>query len=70
MTNTEAKCGCGQPSCEAFSAAIKAGRLSENPHDVRYAGDYMAMLQPDGSWRFKHRETRAYLPEPLPSLAF
>ena len=48
-----------------FRAAIRAGLLSERPADTNWAGHYFYMFHDrDGSARFKHRDTRAYLVMP------
>jgi len=45
-----------------FAAAIRAGVLSEDPEDERFAGLYMYMHHDcDGVAHFKHKETRAYV---------
>ena len=45
-----------------FDAAIRAGVLSEDPEDGRFAGRYMYMHHDgDGVAHFKHKETRAYV---------
>ena len=45
-----------------FDAAIRAGVLSDDPGDERFAGLYMYMHHDgDGVAHFKHKETRAYL---------
>lgn len=51
-----------QDSDAVFDAAIRAGVLSEDPEDARFAGHYMYMHHGgDGTAWFKHRETRAYV---------
>lgn len=53
----------------AFEDAIEAGRLAASPNGENYAGDFMYM----GTWRgidsFKNRNTRRYLPDPVPAKA-
>ena len=45
-----------------FAAAIRAGVLSDDPEDERFAGRYMYMHHDgDGVAHFKHKETRAYV---------
>lgn len=45
-----------------FKQAILEGRLSENPSDKHYAGNYMFMgLDLNGKPAFKHYSTREYL---------
>lgn len=46
----------------AFDEAIAAGRLSDDPAMLNYAGNYMYMRTIDGKDRFKHIQTREYLP--------
>ncbi|MCY4481099.1 MAG: TrbI F-type domain-containing protein [Rhodospirillales bacterium] len=51
-----------EDSDAVFDAAIRAGVLSEDPEDERFAGYYMYMHHDgDGTAWFKHRETRAYI---------
>ena len=45
----------------AFSDAIVAMRLSDNPASPVYAGNYMFMGQVNGIDTFKHIDTRRYL---------
>ena len=46
----------------AFEAAIKAGRLSNDPKAANYAGKYMYMGTDDeDNDLFKHIDTRRYL---------
>ena len=48
-----------------FDAAIRAGVLSEDAEDERFAGRYMYMHHDgDGVAHFKHKETRAYVTMP------
>ena len=49
-------------SQKAFEEAIRAGRLSADPHSHLYAGNFMYMGTWDGVDAFKHVETREYLP--------
>ena len=45
-----------------FGAAVRAGVLSENPDDERFAGRYMYMHHDmNGTAWFKHKETRRYV---------
>ena len=46
---------------DAFDDAIKAGRLSADPHSPLFAGNYMYMGTRDDRDTFKHIDTRAYL---------
>ena len=48
------------PSNEAFKSAIADGRLSENPNDPNYAGNYMYMGYRYGKHQFKNKDTRRY----------
>ena len=51
-----------EDSDAVFDEAIRAGVLSEDPDDERFAGYYMYMHHDaDGTAWFKHRETRAYV---------
>ena len=51
-----------EDSDAVFDAAIRAGVLSEDPHDERFVGYYMYMHHDaDGTAWFKHHETRAYV---------
>ena len=51
-----------EDSDAVFDEAIRAGVLSEDPEDERFAGYYMYMHHDgDGTAWFKHRETRAYV---------
>ena len=51
-----------EDSDAVFDAAIRAGVLSEDPDDERFAGYYMYMHHDaDGTAWFKHHETRAYV---------
>lgn len=51
-----------EDSDSVFDEAIRAGVLSEDPEDERFAGYYMYMHHDaDGTAWFKHRETRAYV---------
>lgn len=51
-----------EDSDAVFAEAIRAGVLSEDPDDERFAGHYMYMHHDgDGTAWFKHRETRAYV---------
>ena len=51
-----------QDSDAVFDEAIRAGLLSEDPQDERFAGHYMYMHHDaEGTPWFKHRETRAYV---------
>ena len=51
-----------EDSDAVFDAAIRAGVLSEDPHDEHFAGYYMYMHHDgDGTAWFKHHETRAYV---------
>lgn len=47
---------------EAFDGAIAEGRLSADEHSPIYAGAYMYMGTWGGVDRFKHIDTRQYLP--------
>ena len=48
-----------------FAAAVRAGVLSEDSEDERFAGRYMYMHHDgEGVAYFKHRETRAYVTMP------
>ena len=48
-----------------FDAAIRAGVLSTDPEEERFAGHYMYMHHDgDGAAWFKHRETRVYVTMP------
>jgi len=47
---------------KAFDGAIAAGRLSADPASPIYAGNYMYMGTWGGADRFKHCDTRQYLP--------
>lgn len=49
------------PPMVTFKKAIKEGRLSKNPKDSNYAGNYMFMGRWNGKDEFKHHETRLYL---------
>ena len=54
-----------EDSDAVFAEAIRAGVLSEDPDDERFAGYYMYMHHDgDGTAWFKHRETRAYVTMP------
>jgi len=47
---------------DVFRAAIRAGLLSDDPSNSRWAGHYMYMFHDEnGAAWFKHRDTRAYL---------
>ena len=48
-------------STQAFDQAVRAGRLSLNPDDDNYAGDYMYMGPGKGGDAFKHIVTRRYI---------
>lgn len=45
---------------DAFTKAIKAGRLSRNIEDSKYVGNYMFMGTTNGKDLFKNINTRAY----------
>ena len=48
----------------AFAEAIRVGRLTENPKDKNFAGNYMYMGTDDkDDDLFKNIETRQYLPQ-------
>lgn len=50
-------------SQEAFLDAIQEGRLSKNPSDENFVGNYMYMYTDEkGKDHFKHINTREYLP--------
>ena len=44
----------------AFNIAIKSGRLSEDPLEKNYAGEYMYMGFYGGKYNFKNINTREY----------
>ena len=46
----------------AFDDAIAAGRLSSNPVDANYAGNFMYMGTCGANDLFKNIDTRQYLP--------
>ncbi len=48
-------------SGQAFQEAIDAGRLSSDPKDTNYAGNYMYMGTWDGVDTFKNIDTREYI---------
>ena len=45
---------------EAFETAIKMHRLSDNPADLNFAGNYMYMGTERGLDQFKNINTRKY----------
>lgn len=53
---------------EAFAEAIAAGILSPDPAADNYADLYMYMGHWSGVGRFKHRNTRKYIPPISPTL--
>jgi len=55
------ECNCSETSCEAFTKAIKEGRLSKDQNHKNYAGNYMYMGVSGGKDLFKHINTREYI---------
>ena len=45
----------------AFKKAIQEGRLTDNPKDMVWAGNFMYMGRVDGKDMFKHIDRRFYL---------